>query len=95
MVKLAGTRDAFGEAIVELGRKNSKVVVLDADLAALYGVPTMAFWSRDPHPNYHHYDDEPRFLSDSGLAGVGNRAEEFVRFLGDHAGDARNQDQWG
>ncbi len=33
MVIKAGTREAFGEALLELGRKNEKIVVLDADLA--------------------------------------------------------------
>ena len=33
VIKVA-TRDAYGKALVELGEKNSKVVVLDADLAA-------------------------------------------------------------
>lgn len=33
MIKTA-TRDAYGKALVELGEKNDKVVVLDADLAA-------------------------------------------------------------
>ena len=28
------TRDAYGKALVELGEKNDKVIVLDADLAA-------------------------------------------------------------
>ncbi len=30
----AATRDAYGKALVELGEKNDKIVVLDADLAA-------------------------------------------------------------
>lgn len=33
IVKIA-TRDAYGKALVELGEKNDKVIVLDADLAA-------------------------------------------------------------
>ncbi|HZJ78411.1 MAG TPA: transketolase family protein [Clostridia bacterium] len=33
VIKIA-TRDAYGKALVELGEKNDKVVVLDADLAA-------------------------------------------------------------
>lgn len=32
-VELAGTRDGYGEALVELGEKNRKVVVLTGDLA--------------------------------------------------------------
>ncbi len=32
-VKMA-TREAYGKSLVELGEKNDKVVVLDADLAA-------------------------------------------------------------
>ncbi|MBR5112625.1 MAG: transketolase family protein, partial [Clostridia bacterium] len=33
IIKMA-TRDAYGKALAELGEKNDKVVVLDADLAA-------------------------------------------------------------
>lgn len=33
MKKMMATRDAFGEVLVELGRENSDVVVLDADLS--------------------------------------------------------------
>jgi len=33
MVELASTRDAYGKALVEIGRINKNVVVLDADLA--------------------------------------------------------------
>lgn len=33
IIKVA-TREAYGKALVELGEKNDKVVVLDADLAA-------------------------------------------------------------
>ncbi|MBR4451320.1 MAG: transketolase family protein, partial [Clostridia bacterium] len=33
VIKMA-TRDAYGKALVELGEKNDKVIVLDADLAA-------------------------------------------------------------
>jgi aminopeptidase YwaD len=54
------------------------------------GIPTLAFWSRGPHPFYHHYDDEARFISDSALAAVGNRAEDFIRFLGNHAGGLKS-----
>lgn len=50
------------------------------------GIPTLAFWSRGPHPFYHHYDDEARMISDSAVAAVGRRAEDFIRFLGDHPG---------
>lgn len=30
---MKATRDSYGEALVELGKKNEKIVVLDADLA--------------------------------------------------------------
>lgn len=33
MSKKVATRDAYGEALIEVGRKNSNVVVLDADLS--------------------------------------------------------------
>ena len=32
MIQLKATRDAFGETLVELGRKNRKIVVLSGDL---------------------------------------------------------------
>jgi len=32
MIQMVATRDAFGEALVELGRKNKKIVVLSGDL---------------------------------------------------------------
>lgn len=34
MTEMRYARDAYGEALVELGQKNEKIVVLDADLAA-------------------------------------------------------------
>ncbi len=33
MSKMVATRDAYGEALIELGKENDKVVVLDADLS--------------------------------------------------------------
>jgi len=33
MVKIASTRDAYGDALIELGRKNPDIFVLDADLS--------------------------------------------------------------
>lgn len=50
------------------------------------GCPALAFWSRGQHPFYHSYEDDSRWISDSVLATVGNRAEHFVRFLGNHEG---------
>ena len=40
------TRDAYGKALVELGHKNEKVVVLDADLAK--ATKTIAFKKEFP-----------------------------------------------
>ena len=34
MLKMVALRDSFGEALVELGRENSDVVVLDADVSS-------------------------------------------------------------
>ncbi len=34
MLKMIALRDSFGEALVELGRENSEVVVLDADVSS-------------------------------------------------------------
>jgi transketolase len=33
-LELSGTREAYGKALIELGRKNKDIVVLDADLSA-------------------------------------------------------------
>lgn len=33
MTKMMATRDAYGEALIELGKENENVVVLDADLS--------------------------------------------------------------
>jgi hypothetical protein len=50
------------------------------------GAPTLAFWSRGDHPFYHSYEDDARWISDSVMAVVGHRAEQFIRFLGNHDG---------
>jgi hypothetical protein len=50
------------------------------------GCPSIAFWSRGDHPFYHHYEDDSRWISDSVMAAVGRRAEDFLRFLGNHDG---------
>jgi hypothetical protein len=48
---------------------------------SLAGVPAIAFWSRGQHPFYHHYDDDPQWISESVLQKMGDRAEHFTRFL--------------
>jgi hypothetical protein len=50
------------------------------------GCPALAFWSRGQHPFYHTYEDDARWISDSVLTAVAERAEDFVRFLGNHDG---------
>jgi hypothetical protein len=50
------------------------------------GCPSVAFWSRGDHPFYHHWEDDARWTSDSAFSAVGNRAEDFVRFLGNYDG---------
>ncbi|MBA7496809.1 1-deoxy-D-xylulose-5-phosphate synthase [subsurface metagenome] len=47
MIKKFAIRDAFGEALVELGEKNEKVVVLDADVSC--STRTIKFGERFPH----------------------------------------------
>ncbi len=47
MIKKFAIRDAFGEALVELGEKNEKVVVLDADVSC--STRTVKFGERFPH----------------------------------------------
>ncbi|MCK4519262.1 MAG: transketolase family protein [Candidatus Omnitrophica bacterium] len=44
--KMIATRDGFGEGLLELGRKNKKVVVLSADLTE----STRACWFKDKYP---------------------------------------------
>jgi aminopeptidase YwaD len=50
------------------------------------GCPALAFWSHGEHPFYHSYEDDARWISDSVLSAVASRAEDFVRFLGNHDG---------
>jgi hypothetical protein len=50
------------------------------------GCPALAFWSRGQHPFYHSYEDDARWISDSVLTAVAERAEDFARFLGNHDG---------
>jgi len=47
LIKKFAIRDAFGEALVELGEKNEKVVVLDADVSC--STRTIKFGERFPH----------------------------------------------
>jgi len=47
VTKLRQTRDAYGEALVEVGRVHAEVVVLDADLYK----STRTVWFRDAYPN--------------------------------------------
>ncbi len=44
--KMIATRDGFGEGLLELGRKNKKVVVLSADLTE----STRASWFKEKYP---------------------------------------------
>lgn len=48
MEKIA-TRDAYGKALVELGKKNNKIVVLDADLSG----STRTGWFQKEFPDRH------------------------------------------
>jgi hypothetical protein len=50
------------------------------------GVPAVALWSRGDHIYYHHYSDDPAWISDAVLQTMGDRAENFIHFLGNHAG---------
>ena len=47
MSTMKATRDGFGEALVELGKTNSNVIVLSADLTA----STRANWFKDKYPD--------------------------------------------
>lgn len=46
MTKMKATRDAYGEALVELGKENKNIVVLDADLSK--STKTYAFGQKFP-----------------------------------------------
>lgn len=50
------------------------------------GCPSLAFWSRGQHPFYHSYEDDARWISDAVFAAIGQRAEHFVRYLGNREG---------
>ena len=50
------------------------------------GVPAIAFWSKGDHIYYHHYSDDPMWIKDSVLQAMGDRAENFLRFMGNRDG---------
>ena len=51
MSEKIATRAAYGEALVELGKQNDKVVVLDADLA--HATMTVTFQKAFPDRHYN------------------------------------------
>jgi hypothetical protein len=50
------------------------------------GVPAVAFWSEGDHIYYHHYSDDPKWISTDVLNMMGSRGEDFLRFLGNYVG---------
>ncbi len=50
-MKMKATRQAYGEALIELGRENERVVVLDADLA--HATQTLLFKKEFPDRHYN------------------------------------------
>ncbi|MBU0508714.1 M28 family peptidase [bacterium] len=77
------TIDSTERASLILWREDG-IGASDHDAFMRTGCPVLAFWSRGEHPFYHHYEDDARWISDSVLAVIGTRAEQFVRFLGNH-----------
>ena len=54
------TRESFGMALCEMAKTNKDIVVLDADLAAIYGYETRKFNEQVKH-NIEKFDDDFRF----------------------------------
>ena len=64
------TRDAYGDAIVELGKRNKDIVVLDADLSK--ATKTCKFASRFPERFFNFGIAEQNMMSiAAGLATMG------------------------
>ena len=85
VIKVA-TRDAYGKALVELGEKNEKVVVLDADLAA--ATKTGAFKKAFPERFFDTGIAEGNMMSvTAGLASCGKTvfASSFAMFAAGRA----------
>lgn len=82
------TRDAFGEALLELGRQNSNIVVVDSDVAN--STRTQAFGEAFPERFFNVGIAESNLVSvASGLAASGKVpvASSFACFLLDNAYD--------
>lgn len=80
------TRDAYGKALVELGRKNDKVLVLDADLAK--ATKTIAFKKEFPERFFDTGIAECNMMGvAAGLAAVGYTvfASSFAMFAAGRA----------
>ena len=85
VVKVA-TRDAYGKALVELGEKNSKVIVLDADLAK--ATKTINFKNAFPDRFFDSGIAESNMMGvAAGLAAVGYTvfASSFAMFAAGRA----------
>lgn len=85
-VKAKSTRRAYGEALVELGRVNEKVVVLDADLSK--STYTMLFAKEFPHRFFNMGISECKMIAcAAGLATTGKIpfASSFATFAAGRA----------
>ncbi len=85
-VKRKSTRRAYGEALVELGRMNKKVVVLDADLSK--STYTMLFAKEFPHRFFNMGISECKMIAcAAGLATTGkiSFASSFATFAAGRA----------
>lgn len=45
------------------------------------GIPAISFWSSGEHPFYHQYEDDVVHISREVIQNVGERAEDFLRYL--------------
>jgi len=86
MTKMTATRDAYGQGLVDLGAKNEKVIVMDADVAA--ATKTGVFKKAYPERFYNAGIAEANLMSAAGgLATMGYTvfASSFAMFAAGRA----------
>ena len=59
-IVMKATRESFGEALLELGKENDKIVVLDADLAS--STKTNLFAKEFPKRFFEFHDKSSFFM---------------------------------
>ena len=85
-MKMTATRDAYGQALIDLGAKNDKVIVMDADLAA--ATKTGGFRKAYPERFYNAGIAESNLMSVAGgMATMGYTvfASSFAMFAAGRA----------